>query len=92
MLLDIFINNIKYKPRYDEEFEGLKHRENLLIVQDINNQQRNIELFDITDKNKLITPKFIATDIALIEDRSEFIRTINDFSLHIKNDKNSRIN
>jgi hypothetical protein len=55
------------------------------------NECREIEVFTINDISKIEArigdPKFVVYDTPLNKDKTEFIRRINDFSLHINNDK-----
>jgi len=90
--INIYLYSIKFKSKYiiEKEFQS-RHR--IFIVID-NNNIRNIEVFDLKDidliKDRFGKPKMFITDISLNKDNSEFIRTINDFTLYINNSKISR--
>ena len=88
--LTIYLYTRNYKARYTDfiEEKNVRLRENLLIVEDKENNERNIEVFDITKiKGRIGKHKLLIKDISLNEDNSEFIRTIKDVTLHIKNDR-----
>jgi hypothetical protein len=85
--INIFLYSRKFNTRYTE-FNNEIIRNHLLIVNDNDINQRLIEVFVINDKNNRFgNPKLVSYDRPLNEDKSEFIRNINDFSLHIYNDK-----
>lgn len=88
--INIFLYSIKFKPKFTEKEFKLRYK--IFIVKD-SNRLRNIEVFNINEeeidhfKDRLGKPKMLITDISLNKDNSEFIRTINDFTLHINNSK-----
>jgi hypothetical protein len=97
--INIFLNSRYYKPRLGLIEKGLVLKLKIFIVENIN-EIRNIEVFDISncveissDKTVIINrtrfgkPEMIVKDKSLNTDKTEFIRTIKDFSLHIKNSK-----
>jgi hypothetical protein len=83
----IYLYTRNFKARYNE-FNKNIHRENILIINEIENNQRVIEVFEINDIEKRFgSAKFICIDTSLNNDFSEFIRNINDFTLYISKDK-----
>jgi hypothetical protein len=90
--INIYINNRTYKVKY-RDFGNEKTRLNILIINDSNKNKRVIEVFSINDdgnskiEDRIGYPKFIVYDTPLSQDKGEFIREINDVSLHIHNDK-----
>jgi hypothetical protein len=88
--LKIYVNNRKIKARYSD-FGNEFTRMNILIINDNDINQRVIEVFTINNINnidyRIGEPKFVVYDTPLNEDKTEFIRRINDFSLHVHNDK-----
>ena len=88
--INIYMNNRKIKARYSDFGNDLT-RMNILIINDNDINQRIIEVFTIKNinniENRIGDPKFVVYDTPLNEDKTEFIRRINDFSLHIHNDK-----
>lgn len=85
--INMFLYKHKFKSTYNLQNED-KIRNVLLILDDNNNEFREIFVFNLEDlENKKMKPKFICKDTPLNKNNSEFIRTINDLSLFIRKDK-----